>query len=174
MDTQHLPATSLPAGPHAEAQDAYVSWDAVTEARAPNSHRLYLFGSLDSANARRFPDDAHVHVPGKGSCAVLSSRGCDRAADVFWARLVVNGRMLTGSRRLYAVTQDADGPPARLRHPRPGRRRDHPARRTETDEATHSMADVPRHCGQPMERVDAHGGVLYRCRRCPRVTVGGK
>lgn len=32
----------------------------------------------------------------------------------------------------------------------------------------------PRHCGDSMEPVDVGGGaVLYKCRSCPSITVGG-
>lgn len=128
MNTQLLPAASLPVGPRAEPRDGGVSWDAVRMPaylgdrvlaalrmrtggviRDPYQHRLYFFVTPCAADEWRFPEDAHVRILGAGSCVVFPPSYCDRAADVYWTRPVVNGRLLTGSRRLHAAMQGVIG-----------------------------------------------------------------
>jgi hypothetical protein len=117
--------TPLPEGLDAELREAGVFWDAV---RVPGDSGERVLAVLDddcgavirdacnrtayfmvrpgAADAWRFPVEARVRVLGTGSYVVVPPPHCGRSAAVSWTRPVVNGRVLTRSRRLHAVLQN--------------------------------------------------------------------
>ncbi|WP_055484556.1 hypothetical protein [Streptomyces sp. WMMB 322] len=73
--------------------------------RDPYAHLLYWLIKPGTADDWSFSDEAQVRILGKGSCVVVPPVDCDRSAVVYWARPIVNGRILTSSWPLYAAVR---------------------------------------------------------------------
>ncbi|NLU75662.1 hypothetical protein HCC61_23905 [Streptomyces sp. HNM0575] len=71
--------------------------------RDPYAHVLYWLIRPGAADGWRFPDEAHVRILGKGSYVVVPPVGCDRSTVVYWARPIVNDRVLTCTWRLHTA-----------------------------------------------------------------------
>jgi hypothetical protein len=125
--------SSLPAGLDAELMDAGVGWDAVrvpeylgdrvlarldrqcgAVIRDPYAALLYFLILPGAADEWTFPDEARVRILGSSSAVLVPPLHLDHSPGPHWVRRVVNGRVLTRSRRLHAAVQaviaDAFGP----------------------------------------------------------------
>jgi len=111
---------ALPTGCDPELRDAGVSWDAVRLPASLGDRVLAELGDTSGAVIRdqnvryfliqpgdadewMFPPGAQVRVLSEGSVVVVPPVGCSRETCLCWARPVVNGRVLTRSRVLYAA-----------------------------------------------------------------------
>jgi hypothetical protein len=73
--------------------------------RDPYNHLLYFLVRPGAADEWTFPDEAHVRMLGSSSAVWVPPVHRDRSPGPHWTRPVVNGRVLTRSRRLHATMQ---------------------------------------------------------------------